>query len=49
VALGEGDMDQPAVLTAGAGKVWVVEFDEATGDLMPQVIDSVTYLKERIS
>ncbi len=46
VALGRGDMDQPSVLTAGAGKVWVLEFDAADGELLPQVTDSVTYLKE---
>lgn len=45
VALGQGDMDLDAVLSAGAGKVWVVEFDEADGDLLPQVTASVEFLK----
>lgn len=45
LALGDGDMDMPAILDAAARATWIIELDEYDGDMLVAVADSVRYLR----
>ncbi|WP_203567591.1 sugar phosphate isomerase/epimerase family protein [Aestuariimicrobium ganziense] len=47
VVLGKGDIDLPTLLGATGDKTWVVEFDKSDGDVLTDVVDSITYLQNR--